>query len=129
MKLLIATISMAFLMICSSVWAHEGISTSHRDAMQMAMKNHIEQVANHNGNGKFPIYDPSIKTIVQLKFDFLHDSVEVMGRENPYFVTCADFVDSNGVRYDLDFLVSKNHEVVAVLIHAKKGKKIPYDIH
>jgi hypothetical protein len=115
-------------MICSSVWAHEGISTSHRDAIQKAMSNHIQQVMDQNGNGKFPIFDHSERTIIQLKFDYLHDSVEIMGRENPYFVTCADFVDSDGVRYDLDFLVSKNHEVVAVLIHAKKGIKIPYDI-
>ncbi len=27
-----------------------------------------------------------------------------------------------GIMYDLDLLVSKNHEVVAVLIHAKKER-------
>ena len=129
MKFLLAILSTTFLMISSSAWAHEGIVTSHRDAIQKAMMNHIEQVTEYNGNGKFPVFDPSEKTIVQLKFDYIHDSVEVMGRDNPYFVSCADFIDHKGVRYDLDFLVSKNHEVVAVLIHAKKGKKTPYDIH
>ncbi len=129
MKFITAILTASFLIIACSAWGHEGIATSHRDAIQKAMKNYIERVSDDNGNGKFPVFDPSKRTIVQLKFDYLHDSVEVVGRDNPYFVTCADFVDSKGVRYDLDFLVSKNHEVVAVLIHAVNGHKTPYAIH
>ena len=129
MKLIIAILITTFLMVSNLVLAHEGIATSHRDAIQKAMKNHIDQVTKYNGNGKFPVFDPSEKTVIQLQFDYLHDSVEVTGRDNPYFISCADFVDGKGVRYDLDFLVSKNYEVVAVLIHAKNGKKTQYDIH
>jgi len=77
----------------------------------------------------FPIFDPGQRTVVQLKFDQFHDSVEIKGRDYPYFISCADFTDKNGVKYDLDFLVSKNHEVVAVLIHAINNKKTKYDIH
>ena len=77
----------------------------------------------------FPIFDPNQKTVIQLKFDRLHDFVVIRGKDYPYFISCADFTDKNGVIYDLDFLVSKNHEVVAVLIHAINNKKTKYDIH
>jgi hypothetical protein len=129
MKYLLTTIAIAFLLFSSLSWAHEGITTSHRDAMQIAMTEYIQDITNKNGNGMFPIYDPDEKTVVQLKFKDLHDSVEIHGRTNPYFISCANFTNKKGVVYDLDFLVSKNHEVVAVLIHAKKGRKTLYDIH
>lgn len=129
MKYLIAIVSATFFIISGSAWAHEGIATSHRDAIQAGMVKYIEAMTDHNGNGKFPIYDPSVKAVIQLKFEKLHDSVEVHGRDNPYFVTCADFVDDKGALYDLDFLVSRKYEVVIVLIHAKDGKKTKYDIH
>jgi len=44
-------------------------------------------------------------------------------------VSCADFTSLEGVKYDLDFLVSPNYGVVATLIHSKDGKKTAYDIH
>jgi hypothetical protein len=120
---------MAFLSVFGSAWAHEGITTSHRDATQEAMTSHIMDVTEKNSNGLFPIFDPEKKTVVQLKFKKLHDSVEIHGRTNPYFISCSNFVDKRGMVYDVDFLVSRNHEVVAVLIHAKNGKKTSYDVH
>ncbi len=109
--------------------ADSGIVESHRDAIQTAMANHIKNVSEKNGNGMFPIFDPGQKTVVQLKFDRLHDFVVIRGKDYPYFISCADFTDKKGIIYDLDFLVSKNHEVVAVLIHAINNKKTKYDIH
>lgn len=128
MKNLIAILSAAFILIPGLLWAHEGVATSHRDAIQLAMKKSIMTTIDHNANGKFPVYDPGLKAVIQLQFKNLHDSVEMMGRDNPYFISCADFVDDKGVSYDLDFLLSKKYEVVAVLIHARDGKKIPYNI-
>lgn len=129
MKNMIAILSAAFILLPGFLWAHEGVATSHRDAIQSAMKKNIVTTIDHNANGKFPIYDSGLKAVIQLQFKNLHDSVEVMGRENPYFISCADFVDDKGVLYDLDFLLSKKYEVVAVLIHAKNGKKIHYNIN
>ncbi len=129
MKKILITMLAIHFMWAGWALADSGIVETHRDAIQTAMANHIKELSEKNGNGMFPIFDPSQKTVVQLKFDRLHDSVVIRGKDYPYFISCADFTDKNGVIYDLDFLVSKNHEVVAVLIHAKNGKKTPYDIH
>ncbi len=129
MKKILITMLAIHFMWAGWALADSGIVETHRDAIQTAMANHIKDVSEKNGNGMFPIYNPSQRTIIQLKFDKFHDSVEIKGRDYPYFISCADFTDKNGVIYDLDFLVSKNHEVVAVLIHAINNKKTSYDIH
>jgi hypothetical protein len=115
--------------MAGSVAADTGIADSHRDAIHKAMERHIQSVTQLNGNGKFPIYDPATRSVVQLDFDKLHSSVEIKGRKMAYFVSCAYFTDPDGIEYDLDFLVSPNYGVVATLIHSKDGKKTAYDIH
>jgi hypothetical protein len=127
-KILIAILAIHF-MCAGWALADTGIVETHRDAIQTAMANHIKDVSDKNGNGMFPIFDPGQRTVVQLKFDRFHGSVEIKGRNYPYFISCADFTDKNGTKYDLDFLVSKNHHVVAVLIHSINNKKTKYDIH
>jgi len=129
MKKILFTMLAIHFMWAGWALADIGIVESHRDAIQTAMANHIKNVSEKNGNGMFPIFDPGQKTVVQLKFDRLHDFVVIRGKDYPYFISCADFTDKNGFIYDLDFLVSKNHEVVAVLIHAINNKKTKYDIH
>jgi len=129
MKKILLTMLAIHFMWAGWALADSGIVETHRDAIQTAMKNHIKDVSDKNGNGMFPIFNPSQRTVIQLKFDRFHDSVEIKGRDYPYFISCADFTDKNGVKYDLDFLVSKNHEVVAVLIHSINNKKTKYDIH
>ena len=129
MKKILITMFAIHFMWAGWALADMGIVETHRDAIQTAMANHIKDVSEKNGNGMFPIFDPNQKTVIQLKFDRLHDFVVIRGKDYPYFISCADFADKNGVIYDLDFLVSKNHEVVAVLIHAINNKKTKYDIH
>ena len=129
MKKLIPVFCIVFLFLIGPVSADTGIADNHRDAIQKAMQQHIESVTQLNGNGKFPIYDPETRSVVQLDFDKFHNSVEIKGRKLSYFISCADFKDSAGIMYDLDFLVSPNYGVVATLIHSKDGKKTAYDIH
>jgi hypothetical protein len=129
MKKLIPLFYLVLTLMSGSVAAEPGIADNHRDAIHKAMEQHIQSVTQLNGNGKFPIYDPETRSILQLNFDKLHDSVEIKGRKIPYFVSCADFTSLEGVKYDLDFLVSPNYGVVATLIHSKDGKKTAYDIH
>ena len=126
---LIPSFCLCLILMAGSVAADTGIADNHRDAIHKAMEQHIQSVTELNGNGKFPMYDPATRSIVQLDFDKLHDSVEIKGRKLAYFVSCADFTDPGGVKYDLDFLVSPNYGVVATLIHSKDGKKTAYDIH
>jgi hypothetical protein len=130
MKKIIPIFCFVLILMTGSVTADTGIAANHRDAIHKAMEKHIQTVTELNGNGKFPVYDPESRSILQLDFDKLHDSVEIKGRKFPYFVTCADFKDSaSGDKYDLDFLVSENYGVVATLIHSKNGKYTDYNIH
>ncbi|MCA9472382.1 MAG: hypothetical protein MRJ96_14980 [Nitrospirales bacterium] len=130
MKYSAFNLSLLFCLLASVAWAeHPGIATTHRDAIQNAMGKHIEEQIRLNGNGKYPMFDPETRTLKQLQFKAFHDSVEVKGRKNPYFVSCADFVAEDGTLYDLDFFVSKNYGVVSAIVHSKNGVHTDYDIH
>ncbi len=128
MKAMLSTIC-AGLLLAGVAWADDGIVSTHRDAIQAAMGKHIEEMIESNGNGKYPMFDPDARTLVQLEFKNFHDSVEIKGRKNAYFVSCADFVAEDGTMYDIDFFVSKNYGVVSALVHAKDGVKSKYDVH
>jgi hypothetical protein len=129
MKITLSAVTFIIFLIANLAWAeHPGLVTNHRDAIQKAMMMHIKHVTEHNGNGMYPVFDPDAKTVVQVKLKEFHDSVEIMGRATPYFVSCADFTSKDGTLYDLDFLVSPKYEVVATLVHAKNGNKISYEI-
>ncbi len=129
MKIILSVLCSTIVLMAGMAWAeHPGVATNHRDAIQKAMMTHIEEITERNANGLYPVFDPAAKTVVQLKLKEFHDSVEIMGRTTPYFVSCADFTAEDGTPYDLDFLVSSKYAVVATLVHAKNGKKISYEI-
>ena len=129
MKLFFSVLSLALLLTTSvAAQQHPGISTSHRDAMQRVMAVHIQELTESNGNGKYPIFDPESRSLVQLEFKGMHDSVEIKGRTTPYFVSCADFVAPDGTLFDVDFFISRNYEVVLAVVHAKNGTKAFYDV-
>jgi len=117
------------LLTGGTAWGEGGIAYTHRDAIQKAMGKHIDELTELNGNGKYPMFDPETRSLVQLEFKEFHDSVEIKGRTNPYFVSCADFVAPDGTLYDIDFFLSKKYGVVSALVHAKDGQKSPYDVH
>ena len=129
MKITLSAVCFSVVLMAGLAWAeHPGVATTHRDAIQKAMMTHIEEVTERNANGMYPVFDPDAKAVVQLKLKEFHDSVEIMGRATPYFVSCADFTAEDGTLYDLDFLVSRKYGVVATLVHAKNGEKISYEI-
>lgn len=60
--------------------------------------------------------------------DGFHSGVKM--KKNLY-VSCADFVDAKGTKYDIDFLVSKvdnKYKVVQPIVHSINGVKSPYDL-
>ena len=123
-------LSLALFLLTGMAWAeHPGIATTHRDAMQNVMAKHIRELGESNGNGKYPMFDPESRSLVQLEFKELHDSVEIRGRTTFYFVSCADFVAPDGTMYDVNFFISENYEVVSAVVHAKNGIKSEYNIH
>lgn len=129
MKITLSAVCFSVVLMAGLAWGeHPGVATTHRDAIQKAMLTHIEEVMEHNANGMYPVFDPDAKTVVQLKLKEFHDSVEIMGKKTPYFVSCADFTAEDGTLYDLDFLVSRKYAVVGTLVHSKNGNKISYEI-
>ena len=129
MKTLFTAACLGIFLLTGTAWSEVGVADNHRDAIQKAMGKHIDELTELNGNCKYPMFDPESRSLVQLEFKEFHDSVEIKGRKNPYFVSCADFLAPDGTVYDLDFFVSKNYGVVAALVHSKDGKKSPYDVH
>ncbi len=129
MKSTLTAVVCTMTLMTSLAWGeHPGVATNHRDAIQQAMLVHINDISDHNGNSRYPVFDPETKTVVQLKLKEFHDSVELKGRTTPYFVSCADFTAEDGTLYDLDFLVSRKYAVVGTLVHAKGGKHTSYEI-
>ncbi|HEB72845.1 MAG TPA: hypothetical protein ENI77_09520 [Nitrospirae bacterium] len=101
------------------------IKGKQREGIQREMTNFIVK---SQLDGHFLHYDPVSGELKKLKLDKLHDGIVKKGN---FFVSCADFTDVKGKKYDLDFMViEKNgkHHVVQTLVHAVEGKKRPYQV-
>ncbi len=129
MKRLIFILLVA-IMIPGAVYAADdpNIARETKDKVQIAMNAHINALMAKNG-GSYPIFDQDSRNVVQLQFLKLHKGVVVKGNQGKYFISCADFTDEAGTKYDLDFLVSANLEVVEALVHKKDGVKQHYGVH
>ncbi len=123
-------IFLAAIMIPGAVYAADdpNIARETKDKVQIAMSAHINTLMAKNG-GSYPIFDSDSGNVVQLQFLKLHTGVVVKGIKGKYFISCADFTDASGTKYDLDFLVSANYEVVEALVHKKNGIKQHYGVH
>ena len=52
-------------------------------------------------------------------------------KKGEFYVSCADFVDKNGTKVDLDFLVIKdgdNLKTIQAVVHSLDGKKRKYHL-
>lgn len=124
MKLLVA---LCIVTIASVSFAADdpSIKGQLRLNIKTAMGNHI------SGNlvgGKYVIYDAVKGELKRLELKELHNGVVKKG---DFYVSCADFVDSTGKLYDLDFLVSNDANgirVIQSLVHSVEGKKRKYHV-
>lgn len=101
------------------------IKGKQREGVQNEMANFIVR---SQLDGRFLHYDPVSGELKKLKLDKLHDGIVKKGN---FFISCADFTDMKGKKYDLDFMViEKNgkHHVVQTLVHSVAGKKRPYQV-
>ena len=96
-----------------------------RTNTQKAMSGHID----HNTyNGDYIIYDAVTGDLLRLQFKELHKGIV---KKDDFYVSCADFVDSQGNKYDLDFLVvdnGGNFEVFEAIVHKVNDDKRKYDL-
>jgi hypothetical protein len=74
------------------------------------------------------IYDAVGGRLLELKFAKLHEGVVKKG---DFYVSCADFIDKNGTKVDIDFLVIKdgdNLKTIQAVVHSLDGKKRKYHL-
>lgn len=101
------------------------IPKTEKDLVQQAMTQHISRLTDSRG---FPVFDHTVGKLVRVKLDSLHAGVVKTG---DVYASCADFVAADGTKFDIDFLVQQDKtsfEVVSALVHARNGKKSPYDV-
>jgi len=96
-----------------------------RAGVQKAMQEHIVQTTIGD---RYIIYDAVAGDLKKLKFEELHKGIVKKG---DFYVSCADFVDAQGKKYDLDFLVAQKEDAYRVfqaLVHSIDGKKRAYHL-
>jgi hypothetical protein len=96
-----------------------------RENIQTSMQTFIDS---NSVGGVYSIYDPIDGKMRQLTFDELHQGIVKKG---DYYVSCADFIDGNKKKVDLDFLVipAGDHlQVTQAVIHSADGKKRKYHL-
>ncbi len=79
-------------------------------------------------DGTLRLYDPVADELIKVKLKKLHPGIVKKG---DFFVSCADFVDSKGRKYDLDFLVVPAGDkliTTQAIVHSVDGKKRKYHL-
>ena len=96
-----------------------------REGIQRAMKSHVAQ---NTLADRYIIYDARTGHLDRLVFESLHAGIVKKG---DFFVSCADFVDGKGKKYDVDFLVvpkDGSFHVLQGLVHSIDGEKRKYHV-
>ena len=96
-----------------------------REGIQNSMKSFIDR---NTGGGVYYIYDPVDDKMLKLAFKKLHKGIVKKG---VFYVSCADFTDSDGKIVDLDFLVIPDGDkllTTQAVVHSIDGKKRKYHL-
>ncbi len=121
------TLSTFLLLISiSSMAANDAnIKGNLRSNIQEAMEHHIQK---NQISGKYALYDSIKGKVLKLDLTELHSGIVSKG---DYYVSCADFVDKQGNKYDVDFMVAtadKKLTVFQALVHKDKDGKRKYHL-
>lgn len=101
------------------------ITGKPRTESQKAISDHIEE--NMLGDN-YIIYDDVSGKLMMLELKELHSGIVKKG---DFYVSCADFVDAEGNKYDLDFFVAENNGdyiMYDAIVHKVNGDKRPYNL-
>ena len=121
--LIIASIILVNLNI--SAGNDPSIKGATRSGIQNSMKDHV---SNNKVDGKYVVYDARTNKLLKLDFDKVHEGIV---KKDGFYVSCADFKDSSGKIYDIDFLAAKSDsgfQVVDAIIHKVGNQKRPYSL-
>ena len=126
-QLYILSLSVLFTVMSSLVFAGNDptIQGKLRADIGMAMNGFIK----HNSyQSNFIIYDAVAGKLLHLNFDKLHTGIIKKGS---FYVSCADFKDAKGNKYDIDFLVGQQGGellTMEAIVHSVNGNKRKYHI-
>jgi hypothetical protein len=110
---------------CAFAADDPSIKDPARSEVQASMKKHVDDLT---VDGTYHIYDPTVGRLHRLKFDKLHEGIV---KKADFYVSCADFTDASGKKFDLDFLVlrdGENFKIADAVVHAVDGEKRPYQL-
>ena len=122
---LFAGITAVFLTSVANAADDPNIPVERKAAVQQAMKHHIDK---HKVDGRYVIFDAVAGQLLRLELKKLHAGVV---RKAEFYVSCADFTDSQGGIVDVDFLVGQVEDGLHVLegvVHKAGGTKRPYHL-
>lgn len=124
----VATMILGMLMLASPLLyaANDpSIKGELRTNINANMRDFIEAQTVDNS---YRIYDPVEGKLHTLKLDKLHEGIVKKGN---FYVSCADFTDAKGRKFDLDFLVLPDGDkllTTQAVIHSVAGKKRKYHL-
>lgn len=93
--------------------------------IQDAMKKYIDK---QTADGKLYVFDAVQNKLLKLTFDNLHSKVV---NDGGFYISCADFIDQDGSKVDLDFMVRLSDNMYVMnqtIVHKVNGKKRPYHV-
>ena len=124
-KFLLSTIfaTLAF----ANAWA--GNDKSIKGDLRSNIQYSMSQFINSNSvDGKLYLYDNVKGKMLKMKLDNLHTGIVKKGN---FYVSCADFVDQNNRKIDIDFMVMEDGSkliTTQALVHSVDGNKRKYHL-
>ncbi len=120
MKIKLA-IAMFVLLCFTAAFAGDdpSIKGQTREGIQMSMQQHVND---NTVNGVYAIYDGATDDVKFLQFKKMHSGIVKKGG---FYVSCADFADSEGKSYCVDLIAAEENgkfRVVDSIVH-KIGKE------
>lgn len=118
-----------FSLLATSSVSFGGNDPSIKGDLRQQININMKEFIDSNTVGDvYSIYDPIDGKLLKLTFVELHKGIVKKG---DYYVSCADFTDSNQKIVDLDFLVIPNNNkllVTQAVIHSVDGEKRKYHL-
>lgn len=115
------------LMISSLVSASN--DTSIKGELRTNIQNKMKQyITNQSIDKKLYVYDSVQNKLMELDFVELHTGIVKKGN---FYVSCADFIDQDNKKVDLDFMVRPSGEVLITtqaIVHSVAGNKRTYHV-
>ena len=122
-------VSVFALVLFTELYTFAGDDKNIKGELRKGIKSSMgEYIDGNTIDSKFKLFDPIEGKVLDLKLDHLHEGIVKKG---DYYVSCADFVDQEGRKIDIDLFVlkdGKNLKTVQAIVHSVDGEKRKYHL-